>query len=300
MLVTEYGCMGGNMRKLSRNDLCWCGSGKKYKKCHMEIDMAQESVRTNDSSSVTGVAVKTDEQIDGIRKSCRLTKEILDMVASLIRPGITTNEIDEWVYSYTTARGGYPAPLHYNGFPKSVCVSLNNVVCHGIPDDTVIQEGDILNVDVTTVLDGYYGDAGRMFIIGEASSEARRLVQVAKECLEIGIEHVKPYHDFSEIGEAIERHARRHGYSVVRDYGGHGIGLRFHEEPHIHHYGGTMRGMRMLPNMVFTIEPMINQGMYQTRLLPDGWTAVTADGKLSAQWEHTVRVTDTGVEVLTQ
>jgi len=138
-----------------------------------------------------------------------------------------------------------------------------------------------------------------MFIIGEASAEARRLVQVARECLEIGIEQVKPYHDFSEIGEAIERHARRHGYSVVRDYGGHGIGLRFHEEPHIHHYSGTMRGMRMLPNMVFTIEPMINQGAYQTRLLPDGWTAVTADGKLSAQWEHTVRVTDTGVEVLT-
>lgn len=288
------------MRKLARNDLCWCGSGKKYKKCHLDSDIASGAITSGKIQPPPGVIIKTETQIAGIRKSCRLTKEILNMVAERIQPGITTDDINDWVHEYTVSHGAIPAPLHYNGFPKSVCVSLNNVICHGIPDATVIREGDILNVDVTTNLDGFYGDAGRMFMIGKTSEEAERLIRVSHECLYIGIEQVKPYHDFGEIGYAIEQHAVKNGYSVVRDYGGHGIGLRFHEEPHVHHYGNRKRGIIMLPDMVFTIEPMVNQGRYETRLMPDSWTAVTIDGKLSAQWEHTVRVTESGVEILTE
>ena len=288
------------MRKLARNDLCWCGSGKKYKKCHLDSDIANGAISSGTIQPPPGVILKTDAQIKGIRKSCRLTRDILNMVAERIKPGITTDDINDWVHEYTVNHGAVPAPLHYNGFPKSVCVSLNNVICHGIPDATVIKEGDILNVDVTTILDGYYGDAGRMFMIGKIYEEAERLIRVSRECLYIGIEQVKPYHDFGEIGYAIEQHAIKHGYSVVRDYGGHGIGLRFHEEPHVHHYGNRKRGIVMLPNMIFTIEPMINQGRYETRLMPDSWTAVTIDGKLSAQWEHMVRVTESGVEILTE
>ena len=288
------------MRKLARNDLCWCGSGKKYKKCHLDSDIASGAVSNDAIQPPPGVIIKTESQIAGIRKSCGLTRDILNMVAERIKPGITTDDINDWVHEYTVQHGAVPAPLHYNGFPKSVCVSLNNVICHGIPDSTVVNEGDILNVDVTTNLDGYYGDAGRMFMIGTVSEEAERLIRISRECLYIGIEQVKPYRDFGEIGYAIEQHAVKHGYSVVRDYGGHGIGLRFHEEPHVHHYGNRKRGIMMLPNMVFTIEPMVNQGRYETRLMPDSWTAVTIDGKLSAQWEHTVRVTESGAEILTE
>ena len=287
------------MRKISRNDLCWCGSGKKYKKCHLDSDIKEGKPSNQRLQPPPGVIIKSEEQIAGIRKSCRLTKETLDMVSEKIRPGITTNQINEWVHDYIVRHGAIPAPLNYNGFPKSVCVSLNNVICHGIPDDTIIKDGDILNIDVTPLLNGYYGDAGRMFLLGEPSPEARKLVDVARECLEIGIQQVRPFRDMGEIGYAIEQHARSNGYSVVQDYGGHGIGLKFHEEPHIHHYGTRKRGILMLPNMVFTIEPMINQGRHETRLMNDSWTAVTIDGKLSAQWEHTVLVTETGAEVLT-
>lgn len=288
------------MRKLARNDLCWCGSGKKYKKCHLDSDIKNGIVSKESFQLPPGVVIKTETQIEGIRKSSRLTKEILDMVADRIHPGITTNTINEWVHDYTIKRGAIPAPLNYNGFPKSVCVSINNVICHGIPDETVLKDGDIVNVDVTTILDGYFGDAGRMFVIGNASEEAQRLVNVARECLYIGIDQVKPYQDLGEIGYAIEQHAVKNGFTVVRDYGGHGIGLKFHEEPHVHHYGSRKRGVVMQPGMVFTIEPMINQGRYETRLMADSWTAVTIDGKLSAQWEHTVLVTETGSEIMTE
>ncbi|MBN2157934.1 MAG: methionyl aminopeptidase [Spirochaetes bacterium] len=288
------------MRKISRNDPCWCGSGKKYKKCHLESDLAKGAARAGGTQPPPGVIIKTEEQIEGIKKSCALTRQVLDMVAGRIRSGIATDEINTWVHEYTVSHGGVPATLNYNGYPKSVCVSINNVICHGIPDNTVLRDGDILNVDVTSILGGYYGDAGRMFMIGEPTEEARQLVKVARECLYIGIEQVRPGNDMGEIGYAIEQHAIRHGFSVVRDYGGHGIGLKFHEEPHVHHYGSRKRGVIMVPDMVFTIEPMINQGRYETRLMPDSWTAVTIDGRLSAQWEHTVRVTETGVEVLTE
>jgi len=287
------------MKKLSRNDLCWCGSGKKYKKCHMDDDMQKGKNTRGAVIPSPGVIIKTPEQIDGIRKSCQLTKEILDMVENQITEGITTEEINKWVHQFTIDKNATPAPLNYNGFPKSVCTSINNVVCHGIPDKTVLKNGDIINVDVTCILDGYYGDASRMFYIGEPSNEAKKLVEVCKESLNLGIEAVKPLDDISEIGKAIENHVRKHGFSVVRDYGGHGIGVQFHEEPHIHHYNSGTRGIPMVPNMTFTIEPMINIGKFGTKLLKDNWTAVTADGSLSAQWEHTVLVTKSGVEILT-
>lgn len=288
------------MKKIARNDLCWCGSGKKYKKCHLDSDIAGGTVTKERIAAPPGVIIKTASQIEGIRKSSRLTRDVLAMVSERMRPGIATDTINEWVHEYIVSRGAVPAPLNYNGYPKSVCVSLNNVICHGIPDATVIREGDILNVDVTTILDGYYGDAGKMFMIGDVSAEARRLVQVARECLDVGIDQVMPYRDFGEIGYAIEQHAVKNGFSVVRDYGGHGIGIRFHEEPHVHHYGSRKRGIMMMPGMVFTIEPMINQGRFETRLMPDSWTAVTIDGKLSAQWEHTILVTETGAEIMTE
>lgn len=285
--------------KVARNDLCWCGSGKKYKKCHMEEDMVSDMAKGHDLVPPRGIKIKSPAEISEIRNSCRLTAEILDMVSGKITDGITTDDINTWVHDYTIERGGIPAPLGYNGFPKSVCTSLNNVICHGIPDGTVIKNGDIINVDVTCILNGYYGDASRMFMIGDVSPLAAKLVRVSKECLDLAIDQVKPYQDFGRIGEVIQKHAESNGFSVVRDYGGHGIGIKFHEEPHIHHYNTGQRGINMFPGMIFTIEPMINAGKYQTKLLRDGWTAVTVDGSLSSQWEHTVCVTETGVEILT-
>lgn len=287
------------MTKILRNDPCWCGSGKKYKKCHMESDTQNLTQPPVSMKPPKGIKIKTPEQIEGIRKSCRLTKEILDMVESKIREGITTDEINTWVHEYTVKHGAKPAPLHYNGYPKSVCTSINSVICHGIPDDTVLKDGDIINVDVTCVLGGYFGDASRMFMIGRPAVTARRLVEVSLECMNLGIAEVKPYADFGRIGHVIEKHATDNGFSVVRDYGGHGIGINFHEEPHVHHYDVGFRGIAMFPGMIFTIEPMINEGKYHTRLLADDWTAVTTDGLLSAQWEHTLCVTETGVEILT-
>jgi len=212
---------------------------------------------------------------------------------------MTTNEINEIVHGYITEQGGIPAPLNYHGFPKSVCTSINNVICHGIPDETVIQDGDIINVDVTTIYKGYFGDASRMFMIGAVSDTAKKLVNVSKECLDIGISKIKPYNDIGEIGYAIEEHAKKNGFSVVRDYGGHGVGVKFHEEPHIHHFGRKNRGIKMIPGMIFTIEPMINSGKYKSRVLSDDWTAVTVDDSLSSQWEHTILVTENGYDILT-
>jgi methionyl aminopeptidase len=287
--------------KTSRNELCWCGSGKKYKRCHLLKDQLNSSPRRN---SGRGVIIKTEEQIEGIRRSGQLTKKLLDMVEERIQPGTTTDEINFWVHEETMANGAYPAPLNYRGkssirFPKSVCTSVNEVVCHGIPGPQVLQEGDIINVDVTSILDGYYGDASRMFFIGEVSEEAKRLVEVTKECLNLGIKQVKPLKTTGDIGHAIQSYAEGLGYSVVRDFAGHGVGIEFHEEPQILHYGEPNTGVTLQKNMVFTIEPMINIGRAECKILRDGWTAVTSDGSLSAQWEHTIRVTDTGVEILT-
>lgn len=243
--------------------------------------------------------VKSHDEIEGIRKSGKLTKEVLDIVGEKIKEGVTTNEIDRWVYDYTIEHGGYPAPLNYEGFPKSVCTSINEVICHGIPDDTVLKEGDIINVDVSTILDGYYSDASRMFIIGSISKEALKLVNTSKECLNIGIKQVKAYNSFNLIGNAIEKHAISNGFSVVRDYCGHGVGLEFHEEPQVDHYAKRDKGLIMLPGMVFTIEPMINAGKFRCKTLSNGWTVVTADGSLSSQWEHSIAVTENGFDILT-
>ncbi|MFT5872917.1 MAG: methionyl aminopeptidase [Clostridium sp.] len=287
------------MDTLSRNDICWCGSGKKYKKCHMDQDTFISNIEEKVGYKIPRDIMKTEQQIDGIRKSCKLTHEILDMVGPIMKVGVTTNEINTFVHNYTVEHNAYPAPLGYAGFPKSVCTSINDVICHGIPDETVLKDGDIVNVDVTCILDGYYGDANRMFIIGEASKEAVDLVRVSKECLELGINQVKPYNTLGDIGYAIQEHAESLGYSVVYDYGGHGVGLEFHEEPFVPHIGRKGEGMIILPNMTFTIEPMINIGSPESDVLEDEWTAVTIDGSLSSQWEHTIRVTETGYEILT-
>jgi methionyl aminopeptidase len=287
------------MKKLSRNDPCWCGSGKKFKHCHLQQDRSLHRAARLAGPDLSGVIIKTEEQIEGIRQSCQLTREILEALDERVVAGITTEEIDRFVHAYTVDRGALPAPLNYRGYPKSICTSLNEMVCHGIPDGTVLKEGDMLNVDVTCILDGYYGDASRMFLIGEPSEHALGLVEVTRECMNLGIGQVKPGNTLGDIGHAIQQHAEVHGYSVVRKFVGHGTGVRFHEPPDVHHHGRAHTGMMLQPNMVFTVEPMINAGGYHVKILENGWTAVTRDGSLSAQWEHTVRVTEDGVEILT-
>lgn len=288
------------MDKLNRNDVCWCGSGLKYKKCHMDQDKYIEGLSEKYGYEIPRDIIKSEKDIEGIRKSCALTREILNMVEEKITAGISTEEVNKWVHEYTVSHGAYPAPLGYYGFPKSTCVSINNVVCHGIPDEnTIIKDGDIVNVDVTCILDGYYGDSNRTFIIGNASDKARDLVETAKECLMRGIAEVKPFNTIGDIGYVITEYAHSKGYSVVYEYGGHGVGNEFHEEPFVAHVGQRGEGMVLLPGMTFTIEPMINEGVPETVVLDDEWTAVTEDDKLSAQWEHTILVTETGYEILT-
>lgn len=245
--------------------------------------------------------IKTPEQIEGIRRAGRLNTALLDLVAEKICEGMTTEEIDRIVYDFTTAHGGIPAPLNYEGFPKSVCVSKNDVVCHGIPsEDEVLEEGDIVNVDVTTILDGFFADASRMFIIGKTSAERERLVQVAKECLDIGAEVCKPYTFVGDMGNAIAKHAHKNGFTIVRDLCGHGVGNAFHEDPDIEHYGKKGSGMLLVPGMVFTIEPMVNAGDWEVVVdEEDGWTIYTEDYSDSAQWEHTFLMTEEGLEVIT-
>ena len=245
--------------------------------------------------------IKTPEQIEGIRRSGIVNTGVLDLVAEKIHVGMSTAQIDELVYDYTISHGAIPAPLNYEGYPKSTCISINEVVCHGIPsEDEVFEEGDIVNVDVSTILDGYYSDASRMFIIGNTTPEKERLVKVAKECLEVAMKVAKPFCFVGDIGNAIQEHARKNGFSVVRDLCGHGIGLEFHEDPEVEHFGKKRTGMLLVPGMVFTIEPMINMGDWRVFVdEADGWTVVTEDELPSAQWEHTFLMTEQGLEVLT-
>jgi methionyl aminopeptidase len=245
--------------------------------------------------------IKTPEQIEGIRKSGIINTGVLDLVAKEIRAGMSTLEIDKLVYEYTRDHGAISACLGYEGFPKSCCTSVNEVVCHGIPSEyEIMEEGDIINVDCTTILNGYYADASRMFIIGETSPEKKKLVDVAKECLEIGMKEARPFGFVGDIGNAVEKHAKKNGFSVVRDLCGHGVGLEFHEEPDVEHFGKKGTGMLLVPGMVFTIEPMINMGTHEVFVdEEDDWTVVTEDELPSAQWEHTFVMTENGLEILT-
>ena len=245
--------------------------------------------------------IKTPEQIEGIRRSGVINTGVLDLVAQEIKEGMSTAQIDKLVYDYTTDHGAIPAPLNYEGFPKSVCTSINEVVCHGIPSEKeILRDGDIINVDVSTILDGYYSDASRMFMIGNVSPEKRRLVEVTKECLQIGMEAAKPFGWVGDIGHAIQKHAQKNGYGVVRDLCGHGVGLAFHEEPEVAHFGQKGTGMLLVPGLVFTLEPMLNTGTWRVFIDEEyGWTVVTEDELPSAQWEHTFLMTETGLEILT-
>ncbi len=245
--------------------------------------------------------ILNEEQIEGIRRSGVINTAILDLVGEKIHIGMNTEEINEIVHNYTIEHGAIPATLGYEGYPKSVCTSINEVVCHGIPSKKeILKEGDIINVDCTTILDGYYADASRMFIMGKTTPQKEKLVKVAKECLEIGMEAAKPFGFVGDIGNAIERHASKNGFSVVRDLCGHGVGLKFHEDPEVLHYGKKNTGMLLVPGMVFTIEPMINMGTWKVFIdSEDGWTVITEDELPSAQWEHTFLMTDHGLEILT-
>lgn len=245
--------------------------------------------------------IKTPEEITKMRVAGRLAAEVLDMIAPYVVPGVTTGELDHICHEYiVNKQRAIPAPLNYKGYPKSICTSVNHQVCHGIPGDKKLKKGDIINIDVTVIKDGYHGDTSRMYFVGEPSIQARRLVQVTRECMELGIERVRPGARLGDIGHAIQQHAERAGFSVVREYCGHGIGRVFHEDPQVLHYGRPGTGETLVPGMTFTIEPMINAGRAEVKLLPDNWTVVTRDHSLSAQWEHTVLVTETGYEILTQ
>ncbi|HJA32538.1 MAG TPA: methionyl aminopeptidase [Candidatus Eisenbergiella pullicola] len=287
-------------KKMERNDPCWCGSNKKYKHCHMQFDEKIRSFALEGHLVPDHSLIKTPEQIEGIRESGKINVAVLDYVAANIRAGMSTGEIDRMVEEITRQRGAIPAPLGYEGFPKSVCTSVNDQVCHGIPSDSdILKEGDIVNVDVSTIYKGYYSDSSRMFIIGRTTPEKEKLVRVARECMEAGIREVKPWRFLGDMADAVNRHAKENGYSVVVDIGGHGVGLEFHEDPFVSYVAPKGTEMLMVPGMVFTVEPMINAGRPDIYIDEgNGWTVYTDDGKPSAQWEVTVAVTEDGCEVL--
>lgn len=285
--------------KVGRNDPCPCGSGRKYKKCCFGKEGADTDHLNNLYARKYNINIKQDADIEGIKRAGRLTVETLQLVESEIRPGMTTEDINTLVHEFTIKNGAIPAPLNYRGFPKSVCVSVNEVICHGIPGKRVLKEGDIVNVDVTPILDGYYADANKTFFVGIPGPEARKIVTVARESLKKGMSMVRPGSTIGDIGWAIQKYAEGQGCSVVREFVGHGVGFEFHEQPQVPHYGRKGDGIPLIPGMVFTIEPMINLGKHDLIILKDNWTAVTEDGSLSAQFEQTLLVTEDGVESLT-
>ncbi len=245
------------------------------------------------------VQLKTTEEIEAMRPACQVAANTLVMIEEYIKPGITTEKINEIVHEYTLEHGGIPAPLNYRGFPKSVCTSVNHVVCHGIPDKKKLKDGDIINVDVTTIIDGWHGDTSKTFYVGKPKVRAKKLTEVAREALQIGIDVVKPGATLGDIGYAIQSFVEKNRFSVVREYCGHGIGRVFHEEPQVVHFGKQGEGMEIKEGMVFTIEPMVNAGKHAVKVLNDGWTVVTRDRGLSAQFEHTIAVRKDGAEILT-
>ena len=287
-------------RRIGKNDPCWCGSGKPYCECHMTFDQKISRARFAGHEVPSHKIIKTPAQIEGIRESGKLNVAVLDYVAEHIRAGITTEEIDQWVYDFTTKHSGIPAPLNYEGFPKSVCTSINDQVCHGIPSgDVVLKDGDIINVDVSTILHGYFSDSSRMFLIGNVDPEKEKLVRVTNEAVEKGLEQVKPWGFLGDMGQAVHDYAKKNGYTIVEEVGGHGVGLEFHEDPFVSYVTRRGEEMLMAPGMIFTIEPMINMG--RPDIFVDdsnGWTIYTDDRLPSAQREIMVLVTETGHEVL--
>lgn len=285
--------------KVGRNDPCPCGSGKKYKKCCQGKPGSPDVDLKTLYYQRLNIRLKEPGDIAAIRKAGRLALKTLDMVEAAIRPGMTTEEINTLVHDYTIKHGAVPAPLNYRGFPKSVCTSVNEVICHGIPGNQVLREGDIINVDVTPILEGFYADANKTFYVGTPGSDARKITEVARNCLKVGIQATRPGNSTGDIGHAIQNYAESQGCSVVREFVGHGVGFDFHESPQIPHFGRKGEGVVLVPGMVFTIEPMINLGKKELRILEDNWTAVTRDGSLSAQFEQTILVTEEGWESLT-
>ncbi len=299
------------------NDACWCGSGRKYKRCHKQVEgrVVQGEISpyrpvpahiARPSYADTGIPakwaeprVKSPEIIERMRHAGAVAAEVLRLAGEMVRPGLPTDDIDAYVHQLTIERNGYPSPLNYNGFRKSVCTSVNEVICHGIPDSRELVDGDILNIDVTVFIDGVHGDTNATFFVGDVDPASKQLVHVTEECMWYGIEAVVPGRPVSDIGKAIEQHAKKHRYGVVRSFVGHGIGEQFHTDLQILHYYDAKSTTIMRPGMTFTIEPMITLGSWQFRLWDDEWTAVTADGKRTAQYEHTILVTDDGAEVLT-
>lgn len=288
-------------KKLDRNAPCWCGSGKKYKHCHAAFDEKLRRFEEQGYIVPSHKLIKNPEQIQGIRESAKINIACLDAVAEKIHAGMSTEEIDQIVYNTTVKMGGTPACLHYEGFPKSVCTSINNQVCHGIPsEDEILEDGDIINVDCSSILNGYFSDSSRMFCIGNVDPSWKKLVDVTKECVELGVKAVKPWTPMGDMSDAVHQHALENGYSVVRDIGGHGCGLEFHEDPWVSFVAAPGTEMLMVPGMCFTIEPMVNMGtdeIWQDE--ENGWTIYTEDNKPSAQWEVQVLVTDDGCEVIT-
>ena len=311
------------------NEACWCGSGNKYKKCHRSLDAVEARKRgvtvrrlkpgrisprrmvppeiprpdyaeTGKPTRLPPVSeVKSPDVIERMRRACRAAAQVLQVTGAAVRPGVTTDALDALAHAEYIRRGGYPSTLNYHAYPKSICTSVNEVICHGIPDDRPLEEGDIVNVDVTIFLEGVHGDCSATFLVGAVEEESQRLVRVTRECMDKGIEAVRPGRPINDIGKAIEAHAKAHGLGVVRAYCGHGIGERFHSSLQIPHYDEPEATTVMEPGMTFTVEPMITLGHWHHKVWEDQWTAVTVDGSRSAQFEHTVLVTQTGVEILT-
>lgn len=288
------------MKRPGRNEACWCGSGRKYKQCHEALDDKILMYQRQGHIVPDHEMIKNPEQIQGIRDSAKINCAVLDAVAEKICIGMPTEDIDRIVAETTKAMGGIPAPLNYEGYPKSVCTSINDQVCHGIPStEDFLKDGDIVNVDCSTIYKGYFSDSSRMFCLGNVSEEDQKLVRVAKECMELGIKEARPWGFLGDIAQVINDHAIENGYSVVREIGGHGVGIEFHEEPWVSYV--TKRGTEMLlvPGMVFTIEPMINAGRHDIYVDDENdWTVYTEDGKKSAQWEVTIAITEDGNEVI--
>ena len=292
--------MYDNLPVPGRNDACWCGSGKKYKKCHAAIDERLDRLYSEGEEVPPRSLLKTAEDIEGIKRSAAINIGVLDYVGQRIAPGVTTAQIDKWIYDYTVEHGGIPADLNFEGYPNSVCTSINGVVCHGIPSEKdVLAEGDIVNVDCSTILDGYFSDSSRMFCIGEVSTERQRLVDVTREFVQAGLAAVTPWAHLGEMSPAVQQCVEAAGFNVVREFGGHGIGAEFHEDPFVGFVGEPGTGPILAPGMCFTIEPMVNAGAPDIDMSdPNGWTVRTADGSDSAQWEVQLVVTDDGYELL--